>query len=104
MPGQGIQFSNFSLLEDRETHQLMLYLTTYGQEPEPADWASADCYKQPLTFAEANMQRVDTRRPYRATWYRCTPQPLKESVNTPSRISSARPSPMTSAEAAPSSP
>jgi hypothetical protein len=46
-PGQGqdIQFSNFSLLEDRETHGLELYLTTYGQEPEPADWATADGYK-----------------------------------------------------------
>jgi hypothetical protein len=45
-PGQGdIQFSNFSLLEDRETHRLELYLTTYGQEPDPADWATADCYR-----------------------------------------------------------
>ncbi len=44
--GQGdIQFSNFSLLEDRETHLLELYLTTYGQEPDPADWATADCYR-----------------------------------------------------------
>lgn len=50
-PGQGdIQFSNFSLLEDRETHQLELYLTTYGQEPDPKDWASADCYKYTLTL------------------------------------------------------
>jgi hypothetical protein len=40
-----IQFSNFSLLEDRETHQLELRLTTYGQEPDPADWATADNYK-----------------------------------------------------------
>jgi hypothetical protein len=47
--GQGdIQFSNFSLLEDRETHDLELYLTTYGQEPDPADWATADCYKYTL--------------------------------------------------------
>jgi hypothetical protein len=46
-PGQGqdIQFSNFSLLEDRETHLLELHLTTYGQEPDPADWATADSYK-----------------------------------------------------------
>jgi hypothetical protein len=43
--GQDVQFSNFSLLEDRETHALELYLTTYGQEPEPADWATADGYK-----------------------------------------------------------
>ncbi|MHB8952219.1 MAG: sialidase family protein [Pirellulaceae bacterium] len=43
--GHDIQFSNFSLLEDRETHVLELHLTTYGQEPEPADWATADSYK-----------------------------------------------------------
>ena len=49
--GQGdIQFSNFSLVEDRESHQLELYLTTYGQEPSPANWASADCYKYRLTL------------------------------------------------------
>jgi hypothetical protein len=47
--GQGdIQFSNFSLLEDRETHALELYLTTYGQEPDPADWATADNYRYSL--------------------------------------------------------
>lgn len=49
-PGQGagIQFSNFSLLEDRETHQLELHLTTYGQESDPKDWATADNYKYTL--------------------------------------------------------
>ncbi|NLX54695.1 MAG: exo-alpha-sialidase [Planctomycetaceae bacterium] len=46
-PDQGpeVQFSNFSLLEDRETHALELYLTTYGQAPDPADWATADCFR-----------------------------------------------------------
>jgi hypothetical protein len=46
-PGQGqdIQLSNFSLLEDRETHVFELYLTTYGQEPDPAAWATADGYR-----------------------------------------------------------
>ena len=45
-PDQGdIQFSNFSLLEDRETHRFELYLTTYAQQPDPADWATADNYK-----------------------------------------------------------
>ena len=48
-PGQGdIQFSNFSLLEDRETHRFELHLTTYGEEPVPADWATADNYKYVL--------------------------------------------------------
>ncbi|MFO0889045.1 MAG: exo-alpha-sialidase [Isosphaeraceae bacterium] len=51
--GQGdIQFSNFSLLEDRETHRLELLLTTYGQEPDPANWATADCYRYRLSLAE----------------------------------------------------
>lgn len=50
-PGQGdIQFSNFSLLENRETHELELHLTTYGQEPQPADWATADNYRYTLTI------------------------------------------------------
>jgi hypothetical protein len=45
-PGQGdIQFSNFSLLEDRLTHDLILHLTTYGQQPGPADWATADNFR-----------------------------------------------------------
>lgn len=50
-PGQGagIQFSNFSLLENRETHALELHLTTYGQEADPKDWATADNYKYTLT-------------------------------------------------------
>jgi hypothetical protein len=47
--GQGdIQFSNFSLLEDRKTHHLELYLTTYGEDPDPAKWTAADCYKYTL--------------------------------------------------------
>lgn len=40
-----VQFSNFSLLEDRETHAYELHLTTYGQEKNPADWATADAYR-----------------------------------------------------------
>lgn len=50
--GQGpdIQFSNFSLLENRETHDLELHLTTYGQEANPSDWASADNYKYIVTI------------------------------------------------------
>lgn len=44
--GQGdIQFSNFALLEDRETHHLELYLTTYGEDPDPNRWTFADCYQ-----------------------------------------------------------
>ena len=37
--------SNFSLLENRETHLLEPHLTTDGQEPNPADWATAENYK-----------------------------------------------------------
>jgi hypothetical protein len=48
--GPDVQFSNFSLLENRETHQLELHLTTYGQESDPKDWATADNYKYTLTI------------------------------------------------------
>jgi len=49
-PGQSaaIQFSNFSLLENRETHELELYLTTYGQDEKNV--FSADNYKYTLTL------------------------------------------------------
>jgi hypothetical protein len=45
-PGQSdhIQFSNFSLLENRETHELELLITLYGERPNE-HWATADCYK-----------------------------------------------------------
>ena len=48
--GPAVQFSNFSLLEDRETHELVLQLTTYGQESDAANWASADSYRYRLTL------------------------------------------------------
>ncbi len=48
--GPDVQFSNFSLLEDRETHNLELYLTTYGQELDPKDWATADSWRYTVTL------------------------------------------------------
>lgn len=50
--GRDVQFSNFSLLENRETHALELHLTTYGQEPDPQDWATADNWKYTITLGE----------------------------------------------------
>jgi hypothetical protein len=49
-PGQSnrLQFSNFSLLENRETHQLEMLLTIYSEDP--SDWRNADCYKYTLTL------------------------------------------------------
>ena len=49
-PGQGpeVQFSNFSLLENRETHALELYLTHYGELPSSV--FTADCYKYTVTL------------------------------------------------------
>ena len=49
-PGQNaaVQFSNFSLLENRKTHELELYLTTYGQDENNV--FSADNYKYTLTL------------------------------------------------------
>jgi hypothetical protein len=50
-PGQGdIQFSNFPLIEDRITHDLILHLTTFGQELNPQDWATADNFRYTLTL------------------------------------------------------
>ncbi|NWG14802.1 MAG: hypothetical protein HXY20_14850 [Acidobacteria bacterium] len=44
--GQGdIQFSNFPLVEDRVTHDLVLHITTYGQEPDAEDWATAENFR-----------------------------------------------------------
>lgn len=49
--GQGdIQFSNFPLIEDRVTHDLILHVTTYGQEPDPRDWATADNFRYTLSI------------------------------------------------------
>ena len=45
-----VQFSNFSLLEDRVSHALELLLTTYGQEKDSQDWATADCWKLRVTL------------------------------------------------------
>ena len=49
-PGQpaGVQFSNFSLFENRETHELELYITPIGCDP--TDWRNADCCKYTLTL------------------------------------------------------
>ena len=48
-PGS-IQFSNFSLFENRETRELELYLTPIGCDPK--DWRNADCYKYKLTLID----------------------------------------------------
>ena len=45
-----LHLSNFSLLENRETHDLELHLTTYGQDQDAANWLSADNYKYTLTL------------------------------------------------------
>jgi hypothetical protein len=45
-----IQFSNFSLLENRETHELELYLTPIGSDAK--DWRNADCYKYTLKLID----------------------------------------------------
>ena len=49
-PGQpaSIQFSNFSLLENRSTHQLELSITPIGCDPK--DWRNADAYRYTLTL------------------------------------------------------
>ena len=44
-----IQFSNFSLLENPETHQLELFLSNYGVDGA-ASGLGGDSYKYTLTF------------------------------------------------------
>jgi hypothetical protein len=48
-PGQpaGIQFSNFALLEDRQTRALVLYMTLFGEDPR--NKFTADNYKYVIT-------------------------------------------------------
>ena len=52
-PGQSpfVEFSNFSLLEDRQTHELELYLTAYGESLEHIN--NANCYRYALALKEA---------------------------------------------------
>ena len=49
-PGESdrLQLSNFSLLENRETHKLEVYLTRIGADP--SDFWGADAYKYTLTL------------------------------------------------------
>jgi len=51
-PGQSaeLQLSSFSVLENRETHDLELHLTMYGQQEGNKNWATADNYKYTLTI------------------------------------------------------
>lgn len=43
-----LQLSNFSLLENRHTHNLEVYLTRIGADPE--DFWGADAYKYTITI------------------------------------------------------
>jgi len=50
--GPDVQFSNFSLIEDRETRDLEMYLTTFGQESIASEWATADAWRYVVTVVE----------------------------------------------------
>ena len=57
-----LQLSNFSLLENRETHDFELYLTRSGELPD--DWKNANAYKYTLSFGpSATSSRETSRRP-----------------------------------------
>jgi hypothetical protein len=45
-----MQCSNSSRHEDRETHAVVLYLTTCNQERDEADRSTADNYRYTLTL------------------------------------------------------
>ena len=49
-PGQQavVQYSNFTFLEDHETHDMEIYLTAYS-EFEGEDWRTANCYRYTVT-------------------------------------------------------
>ena len=49
---KNIQLSNFSLLENRETHALELYLTILGEYPDSV--FTADCYQYTVRITEAS--------------------------------------------------
>jgi hypothetical protein len=46
-----VQFSNFSLLEDRATGELEMYMTLYGVDAK--DVFSADCWRYRIGLAGA---------------------------------------------------
>lgn len=46
------QLSNFSLYENRETHSLELFLTTYGQIPGQENWNTADSIRYEVTLRQ----------------------------------------------------
>ena len=58
-----IELSNFSLLENRTTHQLELFLAAYGQNPE-----GADCYRYLLTLVDRPEDHFRTRRRRVSPW------------------------------------
>jgi hypothetical protein len=45
-----LQLSNFSVVEDRETGDVEVYLTKIGQQGDGADVWSADAYRYTLRF------------------------------------------------------
>ena len=45
-----LQLSNFSLLEDRETGQLEMYMTRFREKGGDRDVWCADCWKYTLTL------------------------------------------------------
>ena len=45
-----LQLSNFSLIENRETHDMEVYLTRLGERGGRPDLWTADAYKYTLVF------------------------------------------------------
>jgi hypothetical protein len=64
LPGQPeIELSNFSLLEDRETHALELTMAGYGQNPD-----GADSYRYVLTLLDRPDQPLHAKRRRVSPW------------------------------------
>ncbi len=48
--GPDIQFSNFAILEDRETKAIVMYMTLYGEFADPKEKGAGDAYKYVVTI------------------------------------------------------
>jgi alpha-L-fucosidase 2 len=58
------QLSNFMPYENRETHDLEFFLTTYGQEAGQENWMNADCWHYVLSLGSIQRRRAANDRPH----------------------------------------
>ncbi|HEY2970895.1 MAG TPA: hypothetical protein VGJ48_00150, partial [Pyrinomonadaceae bacterium] len=56
-PGEdeGLELSNFEILENRQSHEIEIYLSRYGEDPH--DFWAADAYRYNLRLTESDRAR-----------------------------------------------